>query len=387
VASVQFAPPKQHPPIAEGSIRILHVTFMRPRRPRPAAEQLAEWPLLRDSLAALAARGHDVLSLVAGHTDDEARAGSARVQFVADGPLSRALRRPARLLRAARDFAPDVVHVHSFLYPVPTWWLTRVVQAPVLLQDHAGRSPRDVVRRRVLRRVAERCAGALFTVTAQALAFVEAGALPHDLPVREVFEGSCTFSPGDRLAERRALQAEGDPCVLWVGRLDHGKDPLTAIDALAAFAQHRPDMRAYLCYGDGPLEAAVRGRVAAWPALAGRIHFLGHVAHSEIERRLRAADVFFLSTLREGCNLSTIEALACGTPVVTTNIPEQVALVGDAGLTFSPGDAAGAANALLELTGGNDAERRRRARARFEAALSYERIAERLEAVYAEFVA
>lgn len=361
------------------------MTFLRPREPSPAAAQLGQWPLLRDSLAALAARGHDVLSLVAGHGDDEAGAGAARVRFVADGPAARAIRRPARLLQAARDFAPDVVHVHSLAYPVPTWWLTRAVKAPVLLQDHAGRPPRDAVRRWLLRRAAGHGAGALFTVRAQALAFVDAGALPHDLPVREVLEGSCTFSPGDRLAERRALQVEGDPCVLWVGRLDHGKDPLTAIDALAAFAQHRPDLRAYLCYSDGPLETAVRGRVAGWPALAGRVHFLGRVAHAEVERRLRAADMFFLSTLREGCNLSTIESLACGTPVVTTNIPEQCALVGDAGSVFSPGDASGAAKALLELAGGDGAEWRRRARARFEAALSYERIAERLEAVYTEF--
>lgn len=353
----------------------------------PAAGQLARWPLLRDSLAALAARGHQVESLVCAAADDATRAGAARVRFVADGFLSRGLRRPARLIEAARAFRPDVVHVHSLAYPVETWWLTRALRGvPMLLQDHAGRPPRRPLSGRILRAVAARTAGVLFTVPDQAGAFMAAGALGRRTRVWEVFEGSCQFHPGDRAAARAATGMYGDPCVLSVGRLDHGKDPMTALAAVSRAAREMPGLRVYLCFAENDLEHAVRDRVAGDAELRDRVTLVGRVPHAEIELRCRAADAFLLATRREGCNLSTIEALACGTPVVTTAIPEQRQIVADAGTYFAPGDAAGAAEALVRIATGDRAEWRRRASARFAAALSYERLAERLEVVYREAV-
>ena len=87
----------------------------------------------------------------------------------------------------------------------------------------------------------------------------------------------------------------------------------------------RPSLRLF-CIGEGPLQAELEAR-AIGAGLADRIHFLGSRGSLEVATWLAAANVFCLPSYAEGCPNSVIEALACGRPVVATNvggIPELV---------------------------------------------------------------
>src|SRR6185437_10380172 len=53
-------------------------------------------------------------------------------------------------------------------------------------------------------------------------------------------ESSSRFMPGDRVHARAATGLYGDPCVLWVGRLTRGKDPLTVLEGIALAASRLP---------------------------------------------------------------------------------------------------------------------------------------------------
>ncbi len=337
--------------------------------------------MLRESLAA---RGHEVLSLVAGHRDDAAPAGGATVRFVSEGTVAALLRRPARLLSAARAFAPDVVQVHGLSYPVQTWWLTCGRFSPVIVQDHAGRPPVPAWRRRLLRRALSRVRGLMVTAAAQADEYRRAGVLPLHARVWEVVETSSTFTPGDRDHARAVTGLSGEPCVLWVGHLDENKDPMTALAVLSQAAESLPRLRAWFVFASAPLAKAVRSRIGDDQRLAGRVTLLGEMPLARMESHFRAADILLHPSRREGGSSATIEALACGVTPVVADIPSQRAIVGDAGAFFQPGDAAAAAEALVRTARGDAPARRARARRRFDDALSYEIMAARLEQIYLE---
>lgn len=124
------------------------------------------------------------------------------------------------------------------------------------------------------------------------------------------------FRPLDR-ADCRArldLPLEG-PLLATVGALIPRKGQAIAIDALVQI----PGARLALA-GTGPDEAILRARAEA-RGLADRVLFLGPVPNDEVPALLSAADVFVLPTASEGLANAWVEALACGTPVVTTDIP------------------------------------------------------------------
>ena len=83
---------------------------------------------------------------------------------------------------------------------------------------------------------------------------------------------------------------------------------------------------------------------------AVRANFIDQVPQAELGEHYRAADALVLTSLREGFNQATIEAMACGLPVVATDIPGVREGVGAAGLlipTRNPGALADALERLI----------------------------------------
>ncbi|MEM7284471.1 MAG: glycosyltransferase [Pseudomonadota bacterium] len=113
--------------------------------------------------------------------------------------------------------------------------------------------------------------------------------------------------------------------ILSVGRLDHQKDPLLLLKAFAALRQKRPDT-GLVFIGEGVLrpdvEAVVReqslGEVVKLPGLRNP---------DQIARYHNGADVYCLSSVYEGMPISLLEALACGTPAVSTDAGEARRLI------------------------------------------------------------
>lgn len=106
---------------------------------------------------------------------------------------------------------------------------------------------------------------------------------------------------------------------LCVGHLIERKGVNHSIHAL----QHVPDVT-LLIAGDGPLEKKLKLQ-AKNLSVAGRIRFLGAIAHDDLPRYYSAADALILATRSEGMPNVVLEALACGTAVLATavdGIPE-----------------------------------------------------------------
>jgi glycosyltransferase involved in cell wall biosynthesis len=121
------------------------------------------------------------------------------------------------------------------------------------------------------------------------------------------------FRPLDRAAAKAALGIEG-PLLVTVGALIPRKGQELAIAALA----HIPGATLLIVGGgpDGPkLARFVRDR-----GLADRVRFMGVQPHAALPALLGAADVMVLPTASEGLANVWVESLACGTPVVTSDV-------------------------------------------------------------------
>ncbi len=97
---------------------------------------------------------------------------------------------------------------------------------------------------------------------------------------------------------------------------------------------------------DGWKTKPVRAAAAASPH-APRIHFPGFIATDDLPALLSAARVFAWPSLYEGFGLPPLEAMACGTPVVTSNVSSLPEVVGDAALAVAPDDIEALADAML----------------------------------------
>lgn len=121
------------------------------------------------------------------------------------------------------------------------------------------------------------------------------------------------FRPVDRRAAKAALGVAG-PLIVTAGHLNERKGQRLAVEALADL----PDAMLILV-GDGPDRRWLERRIAE-PDVTGRVRLLGARPHDELPALLAAADVMVLPTASEGLANVWVEALACGTPVVTTNV-------------------------------------------------------------------
>lgn len=137
------------------------------------------------------------------------------------------------------------------------------------------------------------------------------------------------------------------PIVLFVGRLV----PYKGLDVLVRAMAH-VDARLVLV-GDGPLRESLQA-LAQDAGVATKVHFAGEVSEDELVAWYHACDVFALPsvTRAEAFGMVQVEAMACGKPVVSTNLPTGVPWVnrdGETGLVVSPGDVEALAGALARL--------------------------------------
>jgi len=129
------------------------------------------------------------------------------------------------------------------------------------------------------------------------------------------------FQPTDRAAARAALGFTGFT-MLSVGWLDPRKAHDIPIRALAEL----PDVRLMIA-GTGP-ELKKLQDLATQCGVADRVTFLGSIAQTALTQYYNAADMLVLASSREGWANVLLESMACGTPVIASNVwgtPEVVA--------------------------------------------------------------
>lgn len=338
----------------------------------------------------------DRYTTLTGWAEAVAAAGARRSSVV------QRFHRPARLTRngiayvfvaadvgaTVASLAPDVVHVNGIEFPVRTWALRRALpaRAALVVQSHSdggaiGRAPILRAAGRALRRAVD---AFLFAVDEHAAAWRRVGLVGASQRTYTMMPASTSVRPIPPDRAREATGIRGMPAILWVGRLNPNKDPLTVLAAFEQCAGDLPDATLTMIFGTTELVDRVRDRIDRSPLLRARVRLVGAVPHDQMAAYFSAADLFVVGSHHEGSGYSLMEAMACGATPVVTDIPTFRALTnnGTVGALWPAGDAAACARQILFAARRSSDAERARVRDHFARHSSWQALGERAMAIY-----
>ena len=362
-------------------------------------EGLQRFPILRELPAEVRALGYAVRVVALESRAATATCSGVRYDWLAPsaplrmaGELAHRLRphygpayyQPAPgLARFVRRLRPDILHILGLSLDLQLALLTRAAPrgTRIFVHYHGGLPPTGRARRALQVGSLRRVEKVLFTSQAQAADWIAAGLLRAEQTAL-VLETSSPFTGMERERARQITGMRGNPVYLSAGRLHPIKDPLTMLRGFQLIARSQPGARLYLYYLTGEMLDELQEFVASAPELAGRVAFRGRARPDEMEAIYSSADVLLQASLREWSGLAVLEAMSCGCVPLVSRIPSFTAMTADGryGLHFEPGDAEGLARAALEA--GDLTELSERVRAHFQAELSFQAMARKLDKLY-----
>jgi len=171
--------------------------------------------------------------------------------------------------------------------------------------------------------------------------------------VRVIYPG---YHPGTYFADPVERAAPGDESyILYVGNLLPHKNLLSLLDALAIVRRRRRARLIIRGEGQPTYARAVHERVETL-GLQAAVSFQGYATEGTLRDLYARAACVVLPSLREGFGLPVLEAMACGTPVITSSSSSLPEVAGDAALQVDPHDTIDLASAMYRVL--TDAELR-----------------------------
>jgi glycosyltransferase involved in cell wall biosynthesis len=175
------------------------------------------------------------------------------------------------------------------------------------------------------------------------------GARPERIRVIYCGKDTAFAPPSDRAAldAWRAARGVPDKMILFVGTIEPRKN---IARLLRAFARAKRAARLPHCLaliGARGWKYAEVDQTLAQENLANDVLFVGYVPQDELPRWYQAADLFVYPSLYEGFGMPPLDAMASGTPVVTSNAASLPEVVGEAALQVSPTDEIALADAIV----------------------------------------
>jgi glycosyltransferase involved in cell wall biosynthesis len=258
-----------------------------------------------------------------------------------------------RVRRDLKAFAPNVVHIASpdiIGHRAVTW--ARRNRIPAVASVHTRfdtylayyhLQALEPLARGIMRRIYQRC-DAILAPAESIAAVLHAQRMNKYISIwsRGVDRGQ--FNPERRDMEWRRSFGIGDdePVISFLGRIVMEKGLDVFADALDALAERGAPHRA-LIIGEGPARPWFEDRLKAHDAI-----FVGHQEKEGLARALASTDVFLNPSITETNGNETLDAMACGLPVVAAAATGATSLVrdGETGTLVEPGDTDAFADAL-----------------------------------------
>jgi glycosyltransferase involved in cell wall biosynthesis len=149
------------------------------------------------------------------------------------------------------------------------------------------------------------------------------------------------FAPANSPWHKNAKQ------IIWVGRFVLGKGVEYLIEAFSQIQKKIPDIRLVLV-GEGPEKSRIEQKIQD-AHLQSSVVIIDFLENSELPGFYRNSNVFVLPSLMEGVPRTLLEAMSCGVPVVTTNLPHLLDIVDGNGLVVPPKDPTLLSDAILTI--------------------------------------
>jgi glycosyltransferase involved in cell wall biosynthesis len=251
-----------------------------------------------------------------------------------------------KIIRAGYDF--EIIDAHYF-YPdgVAAAMIGRWLDVPVVITARGtdiNLLPQFAVPRRMILWAARRAAALVTVSSALKAALAQLGVDASKISVMRNGVDTRLFRPVDRASQRARLGLTGI-VLLMVGNLVALKAHDVVLRALRDFPEGY-----LLIIGAGREERNLK-QMARELGLQGRVRFLGTMPQEQLVEYYGAADALVLASRREGWPNVLLEAMACGTPVVSTQVggTQEIVTAPEAGVLVSEGSARGLVEGLRRL--------------------------------------
>lgn len=227
-----------------------------------------------------------------------------------------------KLLPHVRTFAPDLIFSY-FLYPdgYAALKIGKALSVPVVAMGvgsdvHSIGDRFSAMHTRTVLREAD-----FLVAISEDLRnrIIEMGAPPEK--TRTILSGCdvSVFHPMDRFEARQKLGlSSAVEAVVYIGRMDVKKGLRELVEAAALLHQKRPDLHVFLI-GKGPDRPLIESVIQTKNA-SEYIHMIPECTFDDVAIWMTAADLVTLPSYMEGCPNVVLESLACGRPVVATNV-------------------------------------------------------------------
>jgi len=247
----------------------------------------------------------------------------------------------AKLLK--EGFKPDIIHAHVYFAGVPAILLGMRYKIPVIITEHFTGFPRGLVKgfKRLMAKFAFERAAVVCPVSE------DLGKHIKRLGIRARFEvipnvvDTSLFSPPAACEGKD----EGKKRLLTVALLDPKKGIPYLLEALAQLREKRDDFVLDIV-GDGPNRAEYE-ELTRKLGLQDVVRFHGLKTKQEVAEFMKHCDIFVLPSLFETFGVVLIEAMACGKPLIATDIggPNEI-ITPEVGVLVPPGDSEALARTL-----------------------------------------
>lgn len=280
-------------------------------------------------------------------------------------------------------FHPDVIHAHVYSAGVPAVLIGKRYGLPVVITEHSTAFPRKLIHgfeKLKAKFVFER-ADIVCPVSKDLKRHIESYGIRTRFYVVPNVVDTSLFAPGDRASTRGDARKR----LLLVALLDPKKGVPYLLEALARLREKRDDFVLDIV-GDGQNRSEYEGLTRKL-GLQDVVCFHGLKTKQEVAGFMRKADVFVLPSEWENLPCVIIEAMACGLPIVATNvggIPEM--LSNEIGILVPPKDMLALAQALNDVLEHLDQYQSENIALQAKQRFSYKTVGETLGNLYKELV-
>ncbi len=262
----------------------------------------------------------------------------------------------------ANNLRYDVIHSHYWLSGLAGVALAKAWRAPHVMSFHTVGAIKTAAfpenseppeRHDAEQAIARSADGILAWTSHEKDALVSMlGADPERIATAPIGIDTACFHPTDKGAARRMLGIpDEEETLLYVGRLD----PIKGADVLlraAGLLADRPRLHVRFVGGDVTAEYSAELRaLTSELGIAARVTWTGIVDHDALPWQYAAADIVVVPSYSESFSIVAAEAMACGRPVIASNVPGPASFIVDSvsGRLVAPGDAGALARAIHEI--------------------------------------
>ncbi len=267
------------------------------------------------------------------------------------------LRNQVALPRTLRQLGIDVFHSPNFMIPLGRTTAKTVVTIhdliPLLFPQYTGRSKKSrffQIYKWIMRRVARKADIIMADSECTRQDIVRAAKAPAD-KVRRVHLGvDEMFSPGPATGRIKRRFGISGRFLVCVGRQDPYKNVLGAVKALEVVLARRKDLNCQLLIvGEKDPRYPEVSDYVERRNLSGQVVMADYLSGEDLVDAYREADLLVHLSLYEGFGLPPLEAMACGTPVVSSDCSSLPEVLGDAAVFVDPDAPAEAAEKVISV--------------------------------------